>query len=343
MRQQAAAGAALLLVTALVLIYWPVLSWLAVSWRQDEDLAHAPLLPLISAWLIWRSRAQIAQSWHRERPAREAMGVLDGAGLLLAGLILDLVGCVIEIHWRLRAFSLLIVLLGLVRLLAGRGVERLLRFPVLYPAMGIPTFALLADRCTASLQLFSAGGAALCLGVLGIPVERLGVNLHTSRYDFVVAAPCSGLKSVVVLATLAVLLAHLAPGLRRHHRWLLCLLSVPFALAANTLRIVLVVLLAYALGRDAAEGFLHGLSGIFTLAVAAALLGLCAARWRAGQYGRALQQDDESNAAPRPGTASERVPASGDTAWLYRRIPRSRTAGAAGVGPWRLPGGRGHW
>ncbi len=125
------------------------------------------------------------------------------------------------------------------------------------------------------MQNYAANGSALCLGLMGFPIERVGVNLYTPAYHFVVAVPCSGLKTTITLLTLSVLVAHLMPGLGRGQRLLMVAVSIPIALFANMLRVILIVAVGHLIGKDAAEGFMHNGSGLLMFALAiSALIGV---------------------------------------------------------------------
>ena len=70
---------------------------------------------------------------------------------------------------------------------------------------------MLVQTLTVPLQNYAASGAGVALGLMGLPVTREGVNLYTPLYHFVVAVPCSGLKTTITLFTLAIVVAHLLP------------------------------------------------------------------------------------------------------------------------------------
>jgi exosortase len=76
-----------------------------------------------------------------------------------------------------------------------------------------------------------------------------------------VVTACSGLRSIMTLGTLALFMIdflRLTPWLRG----VFMLLAVPIAVAANVGRLVLTAGIAAIQGPDAAESFLHELSGL---------------------------------------------------------------------------------
>lgn len=249
-------------------LYAPTMRWLIMRWQGDEYYAHGPMLPLITAYLIWRQREDLSRAWH----SRPLAG--GGTWLLLLGLLMQLGGTLADIGI-VQAASIPVVLLGIARYAGGAAFERPLRFPLLYLWMAIPLSHVMVQLVTVPLQNNAASYAAMFLGLGGLPIERTGVNLHTSQYNFVVDVPCSGLKTALTLLTLSLVVAHLLPNLSNLGRALLSFLSLPIAFFANTLRIIVIVMIGHFYGVEAAEGFFHNFSGMFMFVVALALLVGC--------------------------------------------------------------------
>lgn len=265
-------GGALALSAAFWWLYAPILGWLWRGWQGDEYYAHGPFLPPIAAWLLWQKRARLQELW-RQRPAQGAWP----SGLIPLALGMQLVGTLVDMNIvrALQAFSIAVLLLGVARYLGGRDFEREIRFPLLFLWLGVPLSGPMVETLTVPLQNYAASASAMFLGLLGMSIERVGVNLYTPLYHFVVAVPCSGLKTAITLFTLGVLVAHLMPALTQPQRWALGALSVPVALCANTLRVMTIVWIGNQFGTAAAEGFLHSWSGLFLFVLAlGALLGI---------------------------------------------------------------------
>ncbi len=257
------------LLAALAWLYAPTISWLWKSWQSDEYYAHGPLLPLIALYLMWQKRAELVVAW-RGRPQKLGFP----AGLIYVALVLQFLGTLVDMNIvrALQAFSIPLLLLGIARYIGGKAFARELRFALFFLCLAVPLSGPLVETLTVPLQNYAANGASICLGLLGIAVERVGVNLYTPHFHFVVAVPCSGLKTSITLLTMGVLIAHLMPNLSRAQRFVLCALSVPFALLANTLRVVAIVAIGVRHGQEAAEGFLHNFSGMLLFAIALGLL-----------------------------------------------------------------------
>ncbi len=290
----AIALSALALAGALAWLYAPSVVWLLAQWDINPYYAHGPLLPFVTAWLLWRERDEIKADW-RAHLSRSNGAQVDGAPFdrrqsrldslakwtaplcLAFGLLCYLVGALADVNMA-QALSIPFVLLGVARLAGGPQVARRVRFALLFLLLAVPSTGLIIEWLSVPMQLNSARVAALSLGLLGVPLHRDGVNILAPGYNFVVEEGCSGLKTAVTLLTMGVLTAHLLPGLRQAQRFGLALCSIPVALVANTLRVMAIVLIGTNFGTKAAEGFLHNFSGVLMFALAMALL-LGAARW----------------------------------------------------------------
>jgi exosortase len=172
----------------------------------------------------------------------------------------------------LQAFSVPIFALGVARYFGGKEFQKQLNFPLLFLFLAVPVSGPLVERLTIPMQTYAASASGMLLGLMGMSIEREGVNLYTPLYHFVVAVPCSGLKITLTLFTMGMLISHLMPNLTRMQRFWLCMLSIPVALLANTLRVMTIVSLGYHFGTKVAEGFLHSWSGLFMFALSLVLL-----------------------------------------------------------------------
>ena len=61
--------AALTLTVILAALYWPILTGLMTQWWDDANYTHGFLVPLFSAYLVWRERARLTVAVpHAQRP-----------------------------------------------------------------------------------------------------------------------------------------------------------------------------------------------------------------------------------------------------------------------------------
>jgi len=256
-----------LLLALLAYIYAPVLADLFKELWADSNSSHGLLVPLIVAFLVWRRRKRLGEIEKRTHRAALLM--------VLAGAMLLPIAAASEVK-SLSALSLLIVLGGLVWHIWGSKVMQELSFAYGFLFFIIPWPGLLVETLTFPLQLTSTKMATTIIGLLGIQVEREGVNIQIYNYTFAVAAPCSGIRSLAALSALGALYAYLLKG-SFGRRMLLFLLVPPLALIGNSIRIVITLLLAARWGPEMAKNFYHSFFG-FAVFLITFLLLMAAAR-----------------------------------------------------------------
>jgi exosortase len=163
------------------------------------------------------------------------------------------------------------MLIGL--LLAYKGMEFVRRaaFPLLFLFMMIPLPYVAYYKITFPMQIMSAKLSALILRFIGVEVIRHGNILALPTYTLEVVAACSGLRSLMTMITLALVLCAF-PGLSTGRRIALVACSVPIAIVANTVRLAITAIGAYAVSPAFADGILHEISGLIVFATGFLLL-----------------------------------------------------------------------
>jgi exosortase len=167
--------------------------------------------------------------------------------------------------------SLIVVLAGLVLLILGRAWLWTLAFPLTFLLFMVPLPAIVVNAVAFPLQLFAAQFAELCLFNLGIPVLREGNIIALAGTTLEVAEACSGIRSLQALLALGTIFAYFSQR-SMWKRWVLVLLSIPIAIAANAFRVAGTGVLAEYFGSKAAEGFYHTFSGLSVFVAAFMLL-----------------------------------------------------------------------
>jgi exosortase len=242
---------AVVLAGLLLWLYALTLSHLVAQWWQDPNFSHGFFVPLFAGFVIWQERSRLARvkvqpSW-------------SGAAILLLGLCVLILGQMgAEIF--LSRISLLIVLAGLIVLFLGWTFFRAVLFAWAFLLLMIPIPAIVFNQITFPLQLLASKVASTTLPWLGVPVLREGNVIILPAMALEVADACSGIRSLMSLATLAVIYGYLmerSTGMRV----LLALASLPIAVAANSLRVVGTGLLVQYWDPDKAQGFFHEFQG----------------------------------------------------------------------------------
>src|SRR6185436_10191618 len=97
------------------------LHWMAGRWQTDPFYSHGPLVPIVSAFLLWRGRDRL-----RLDPAIS----IPGIALLVGGAALHLLGVRLMFEL-LSAVSLLVLLAAVAHLSGGPALLRAVSFPLL--------------------------------------------------------------------------------------------------------------------------------------------------------------------------------------------------------------------
>jgi exosortase len=242
----------LLVSSLLVVVYSPVLLKLVHDWWNDPNYSHGFVVPIFSAFVVWELREKLAQI-----PLRSSWWGLPISALGLVLLVVGSFGAELFV----ARVSLLILLAGLILLFFGFAFFRTLLFPWALLALAIPIPAILFSQITLPLQLFASQCATLLLSICGVPVLREGNVLHLPSTTLEVVAACSGIRSLVSLISLAVFYGYLRRRTVRQ-RCALVALSVPIAIATNSLRVTITGLLGHYWDPSKAEGFFHTFAGL---------------------------------------------------------------------------------
>jgi exosortase len=246
----------------LLWLYTPTLTHLVGQWWSDPNFSHGFFVPLFSGFVIWQERSRLTRL--SLRPSWWGLFFL-GFGLCL--LIVGQMGA--ELF--LSRLSLLIVLAGLIVLFLGWSFFHALLFPWAFLLLMIPIPTIVFNLITFPLQLLASKVASTTLPWMGVPVLREGNVIVLPAIALEVAEACSGIRSLMSLATLAVIYGYLMER-RTAVRILLALASVPIAVAANSLRIVGTGLLVQYWDPEKAQGFFHEFSGWLIFLVSLVML-----------------------------------------------------------------------
>jgi len=250
------------LCAALLWLYAPILRHLVGQWSHDPNYSHGFFVPAFSLFVLWQDKNRWLSlprkpSWFGLLILALAVGILT-AGVLGAELFLSRI-----------SFPLAIA--GLVVLVYGWNHLRAVVFPWLFLLFMVPIPNLVFNEITFPLQLLASKVAAVTLPVLGVPVLREGNVIQLPAMALEIAEACSGIRSLMSLATLAVIYGYLLEP-RTSMRVALALASIPIAVLANSSRIVGTGLLVQYWDPEKAEGFFHAFSGWLIFVVSLILL-----------------------------------------------------------------------
>ena len=255
---------ALALSVGLLLLLVPLLvDWSGGTWELETQ-GHEPIIFAVSAWLVWRRRAELAQLQGTAAPRA-------GAAWFAFALLLYLLGRM-QGSFRLELVSTLLLPAALLLYFKGWPALRRVWFAFFFLIFAIPLPFTVVLAITGPMKTAVSILAAQLLELFGYPVGRSGVVITIGQYQLLVNEACAGLQTMFTLEAMGLLYANLMNHSLPLRNTLLVLLVVPIALAANVIRVITLTLVTYYLGNDAGQGFLHGFAGMLLFLTALALV-----------------------------------------------------------------------
>ena len=195
---------------------------------------------------------------------------IAGWTALLIGLIF-LVVCRSQDVLMLEVASQVPILAGCILLVGGWRALRVLAFPLAFLVFSIPPPGWMMDAFTVPLKGVVSDWVAGILYDLGFPIAQNGVMIMIGPYELMVKDACAGMNSIFALSAIGVFYIHEFVQKSWLRAIVLLLAIVPITIAANFLRVVALVLIAYYFGIDAIEGVFHDLTGFALFVVALGL------------------------------------------------------------------------
>jgi len=214
------------------------------SSKQIEDWGHAYMIPLISGYMIWQRRAEIAKV--------SACVFWPGLVPLVLGIVTNLFFTVFFPNHMLAGGAMVLAIFGAVLTVLGPALMRLLFLPIAYLSFMVTISEAIMIGMTFKLQLIASQGAFVVLSVLGA-VFGFTADIDGNTIEVVsaagavhpmnVAEACSGMRMVVAFVALAAAVALLGT---RHwwQRVALLLLAVPVAVLMNIVRVAVLGVLS---------------------------------------------------------------------------------------------------
>ena len=265
----------LLTATALALALPPLVDLLRNT-RTSEYYSHIILIPVVSAYMIFRRRREMFKgmaSAHRWGILTVAVGI----GLHVAGRLL---GGELDVRASLTTFGALLYWCGAYLVLYGKDGSRRAFFPLAFLLFAVPIPALVIEKIIAVLVVGSAYMTRLLFMAFRVPFVQEGPVFRLPGFAIEVAQECSGIRSSLALLITTVLAGHIF--LRKFgNKALLALAVLPVALFKNAIRIVTLYLLSYFVDmRIIMGGFLHRSGGFIFFGLGLFVLGslLCLLR-----------------------------------------------------------------
>lgn len=217
--------------------------WWGFQWANPaSETEHGWMILGLSLWLFWRNARSEPVT---PNPAGRGWALMAMA----SGLALHALGYAVQ-QARISIIGLLVFSWGVLVLAGGRRWGRATAFPLAFMIFAIPVNVL--DTAGFWLRMWVIDASHSLAHLAGIDVVRNGTQLFApdGRYQYDVAAACSGVRSLMALTALSLLVGYL-----NFKSWwaraLVLLLSFPFTYLGNVVRISGIILAAQWWGQEA--------------------------------------------------------------------------------------------
>ena len=256
------------LVVGTALVAWaflPTFEFMYDKWVDDPQYSHGFLVPLFSAYLLWRS-------W-------QAGTLTAGQPLAIVGVVLLAVG--VAMRWlagglmfhQLDAMALLLSVLALTIISGGWRLARSATPAVGFLIFMVPLPYELERNVGGPLKIVATQASTYLLQTIGLPAIAEGNLILIDEVRLGVVDACSGLKMLMTFAAFAVG-AVLTLDRTRFEKLLILLGIVPIAVMTNVLRITATGIAHTLTTNKDTLHFLHDLHGWLMMPAGLGLLAL---------------------------------------------------------------------
>jgi len=248
----------------LIPTFWWTAHWMVERWEQTNSYySHGWLIPLVSAFLLYRMRRRIAAC-----PRRPCAW---GLWLLVPSILMHLLGVAWQVGF-VSGFALLGVLAGITLTLFGPAMLRTVWFPIAFLLFMVPVPVVLIEKISFNMKLLAARAATTIVDLFGLIAVRQGSYIRIHTGVLVVDDVCSGLKYLISLMAFGAVYSHVSQ-VKRWGKAALFVLSIPISFIANVGRVTLMVMVAHRYGVEAAEKwYFHDLFGFALFIIAFVLM-----------------------------------------------------------------------
>ena len=272
-------------VTALLFVFYPVLTRLVGHWWVDENYSHGLLVPFVIGFIVWARLPDLKQ-------LDRTPSLWIGGSVIIVGL-LGLLAGTLGAELFIQRVAFLIVCAGILIYFFGQILLRAVAIPFLLFALAIPIPQIIFNKLAFPLQIYASQLAVWGIRIFGVPTVRKGNVIEilpegsVSIIALEVVEACSGIRSLMTLVTLAVILVYFTRGTEfvKPGKWraflgnrdvirgaILMVSAIPIAVLTNAGRVTATGVLTYEWGVRATESFIHEVSGWLVYLVALVLL-----------------------------------------------------------------------
>ena len=246
----------------LALLYVPTVQWLVDRWTLSVwHNGHGMVIPFVVGYFVYLELKRV-----RDLPASSSVW---GFLFLVPALVLHVLDT--GIHTQLlSAGSLVLLMPGLSLLFLGRRRTAEIAFPLAFLALMLPIPLAFTEPVHLVLRKVATTGAAAVIPWLGITSYVEGTTFHLARATLHVGDSCSGFSTLYAAVAVAALTAYSCPDVKR--RLVVLAVAAPLAIAANVLRVILLIAIVKWNGIDVLSTWIHPASGMLTFALSLPLI-----------------------------------------------------------------------
>jgi exosortase len=236
--------------------------------ERDNTSSYIPLIPFISAWLLYSERDKSQPENH--------FSLWPTLAFLLPSLLIafgtgQCVSCSPKDRLSAHTLSLILLVVSGFVLILGAAKAKASAFALAFLLFVIPIPDVILNKIVYGLQAGSAAIAEVFFNLSGAPVLREGFVFRLPKITIEVAQECSGIRSSLALLLLALLVAHFS--FRRLWKKLVFLFAgLCMMLIKNGIRIAALTLLGNYVNPNFLYGKLHHRGGIVFFMIGLALL-----------------------------------------------------------------------
>ena len=257
---------------ASIALFWMPLYQLASLSLDDQRYSHLILIPVISAFFMYRERRRIFSriAFH----PRAGLPFLAAALAVYGLLVLRVVQAPPNYALSITVLAIVLVWVAGFAVSYGAHTCKAALFPLLLLLLLVPVPFDLMDKIISVLQTGSSEATYALFKLFDVPMFRDGVRFELPGVGIEVAKECSSIHSAWALFITGLLVAHM---FLKSIQSKLCLsiLTVPVAMLTNAVRIVTLWFLGTHVDPSFLTGNLHHRGGILFSLISLSILMTC--------------------------------------------------------------------
>lgn len=254
----------IVILVGFLLLYLPTYYDLAMTQWHLTEQGHGPIILAVSWWFIYRARTKLLALQADPAPVLGFAFLLLGAALYAFGRSQAIL--------MFEVSSQILVLGAIALLYKGTKGLRLLWFPLFFLLFMVPLPDALVSVVTTPLKSLVSAAASSLLAWFNYPVGRSGVIITVGQYQLLVADACAGLNSMFTLEALGLIYMNLMNYTSFPRNLTLAIALIPVSIAANIVRVLILILVTFHFGDEAGQGFVHDFAGMVLFIVALSLM-----------------------------------------------------------------------